>query len=336
MDKSTPLVDVMLEETATLYSSFAVNQSLKEKGLMQVTTKLTEALFDTSAEEALAKLTQGKQAGEFPHPAKDIVASSDFADISPEQLEVVKDAKTKLGLGDDVSLEEMVEATKTPIKPLTKKQAKAQKRMIKNMQGQMRSYQRQGQATHIMNKLFACSIRTPEQARQIHANKLARDELTALLGVRQADAFFGAKADTKCHDFFPKATVDANPKLMTDLQGQSRTLSEVFEYFIYKHFMILTQKAAAKIEQPLNTTVDWEAVGEVPKYIPYAEGDKLSDLAQGDVVPAKEFAVGEEVTLSKEQVAQFASNIELQHALEGRDVPAATTKYLEDLTEKAA
>ena len=167
------------------------------------------------------------------------------------------------------------------------------KHQKKSLQGYMRKAQRQAQTQHIMNKLYAHSIRTPQQARQIHAAQKAKQELIDLLGVRQADAFFAAKPGTKCHDFFPKATIEANPTLMTDLQGQSRTLEQVYEYFIYKHYMILTKEAGEIQDLDLNTSEDW-ANTKVTDYVPFEGADveakpeeteaKFDQQAQGDVV----------------------------------------------------
>lgn len=288
-----------------MLSSLAVNHALKETGIMQEITKLTESQFDEIDNAVPLR--------------PEIVGVSETTEVSltPAELEQFQSIHSQMGLGDEVSIEDMVEATKTPIAPLTKKQRKRQKYMMKNLQSQMRSYQRQGQASHIMNKLFQHSIQTPEQARQVHATQLAKAELTAALGARQAEAFFQAKPDTKCHDFFPKVTVDANPTLMTDIQGKSRTLAQVYEYYIYKHFMVLTAAAEAATPE-LTTEVDWAAIGDVPKYVPFTE-----------------LPIGEPITLTKEQVSQFTANVAATHDQEGNVVPTATAKYLEDLKEKA-
>lgn len=289
------LQQVYNEEVVKLLGSFAINNTLKEKGTMQDTTKLIEAKFDENVTPVemppsdddgtwfegedmaaiLAQPTPELQSAK----ARELIAASDLKDIPADQAALLTDIKEKMNLGEDVSLEEMVEATQTPIKPLTKKQQKQQKHLMKNLQNRMRGYQRQGQASHIMNKLFQHSIRTPEQARQVHATQLAKSEITGALGQRQADAFFQADPDTKCHDFFPKATIEANPTLMTDLQGQSRTLAQVYEYYIYKHFMLLTQKANAELEKPLDTEVNWSEVGDVPKYIPFEAKDEEASEA---------------------------------------------------------
>jgi hypothetical protein len=259
------LEKVYQNEVAILTSSFAITQSLKENGIMQDVTKQL-----------------------------DILAASEVRAITTEQRRAFDEAKVALG-GDEVvkeSLEEVVASTQTPIKPLTKKQLKQQKIMGKQMKKYLQGAQRQAQTQHILNKLYACSIRTPQQARQIQAAQLAKKELTELLGVRQAEAFFAAKENTKCHDFFPKATIEANPTLMTDVQGQSRTLEQVYEYFIYKHYMILTDAAGEKQDLDLNTSVDWENT-QVADYVAYEGADeskpeeteaKFDQLAQGDVV----------------------------------------------------
>lgn len=303
-----------------MFSSLAVNQSLKEKGIMQATTQQTEDLFDSIATVPTV----------YPTPGIDIVGASDAKEISPATLSTILDAKEKLGLGDEVSLEEMVEVTKTPIKPLTKKQQKQQKYMMKNMQSHIRSYQRKSQAQHVMSKLFNHSIRTPEQLRQVHATRNAREELTSLLGQRQADAFFAAGPDVKCHDFFPKVTVDANPKLMTDIQGQSRTLAQVYEYYIYKHVMLLAAKDETPVETPLDTEVNWAGV-EVPEY-------RAFDKPREPEWDPKEldFPIGEPIKLTENQIDQFSHNIRVQHALEGRDVPAAVEEHLQELKENSA
>lgn len=302
------LSQIYKEEAVKLFGSLAVNNSLKENGIMQDTTKLIEAKFDLAAAENVAPVApvelpadiddegtwfEGEDMAAIlaqPTPelqaakAQEIIAASATMDVKLTEKEtaVFREAHTQLGLGDDVTLTDMVEATKTPIKPLTKKQQKQQKHLMKNLQNRMRGYQRQGQASHIMNKLFQHSIRTPEQARQVHATQLAKSEITGALGQRQADAFFQADPDTKCHDFFPKATIEANPTLMTDLQGQSRTLAQVYEYYIYKHFMLLTQKANAELEKPLDTEVNWAEVGDVPKYIPFETKDEEAGEATSE------------------------------------------------------
>lgn len=258
------LEKIYRQEQASLMSGFAINNTLKEKGIMQdVTQKL------------------------------DIMAASEQQAITTEQLRAFESAKQALG-GDDVvkeSLEEVVAKTQTPTKPLTKKQLKQQKILQKQMRGYIKNAQRQAQTSHIMNKLYAHSIRTPQQARQIHAAQRAKAELTSLLGQRQAEAFFTAKPETKCHDFFPKPTVEANPTLMTDVQGQSRTLEQVYEYFIYKHYMILTKEAGEEQDLDLNLQVEWDKT-KVEDYVAYegAEVDpaaveaQLDQVAQGDVV----------------------------------------------------
>ncbi len=326
------------EKTAML-GSLAVHQSFKEKGIMQDISKLTEAQFDAapvsvSAHEAFLQDTLATR-----RAAKlDIVGATEAKEVSGETLATLLGAKEQLGLGDEVTLDEMVEATKTPIKPLTKKQQKQQKYMMKNLQKQMTQYQRKGQAQHIMAKLFGHSIRTPEQARQVHATQRAREELTSLLGVRQADAFFAAGPDVKCHDFFPKATIEANPKLMTDLQGQSRTLSQVYEYFIYKHVMLLLAKDDAKLEIPLETEVDWSNI-EVPGYVPYAGTEPTAPEAPVEVKSAdwdhEEFGVGSHVKLNTVQIDRFEENIHIQAAAEGREVSEGTIRYIAELREKA-
>lgn len=257
------LTKIYQAEAASLLGSFAINQSLKEKGIMQdVTSKL------------------------------DVMAASEEQAITREQLRAFESAKEALG-GDAVvtdSLSDVVAKTQTPIKPLTKKQLKQQKLMQKQMRGYIQNAQRKAQTSHIMNKLYAHSIRTPQQARQIHAAQKAKAELNSILGQRQADAFFAAKSETKCHDFFPKPTLDANPTLMTDTQGQSRTLEQVYEYFIYKHYMILTKEAGEVQDQDLNLQVDWTKT-EVADYVAFEEPvdvavveAQLDQPAQGDVV----------------------------------------------------
>ncbi|WDS62386.1 hypothetical protein [Pseudomonas phage D6] len=240
------LTKLYQEEQTKLFGSFAVNQSLKEKGIMQdISQKL------------------------------DIMAASEATAITQEQLRAFESAKDALG-GDEVvtdSLSDVVAATQTPVKPLTKKQAKMQKRLQQQMRGYIKNAQRQAQTSHIMNKLYAHSIRTPQQARQIHAAQLAKAELVSLLGQRQAEAFFAAKSETKCHDFFPKATVEANPTLMTDAQGQSRTLEQVYEYYIYKHYMILTEAAGEIQDQELNLQVEWDKT-KVEDYVAYEGADE--------------------------------------------------------------
>jgi hypothetical protein len=240
----------------------------------------------------------------------DIIGSTNEKQFSGGSLaEAFLEAKAKLG-GDDVvkeSLEDVVAATATnsTIKPLTKKQLKAQKHMQKNMQSYMKKAQKQAQTQHILNKLYTHSIRTPEQARQIHAAQLAKAEVVSILGQRQADAFFAAKPGTKCHDFFPKATVAANPTLMTSAQGESRTLEQVYEYFIYKHFMILTKKAETPFEGELNTSVDWENT-EVKPYVVYEGADeatKLDQTAQGDIVEEAQTETTESSYLEEEDQA---------------------------------
>jgi hypothetical protein len=212
--------------------------------------------------------------GPFTPPAE-VIGMSDEKQFSGTDLAAAfLEAKEKLG-GDAVvmdSLEDVVAATATnsTIKPPTKKQLKAQKHLQKNMQSYMKKAQKQAQTQHILNKLYTHSIRTPEQARQIHAAQLAKAEIIEKLGQRQADAFFAAKPETKCHDFFPKPTIEANPTLMTSVQGESRTLAQVYEYFIYKHFMLLTKKAETPFEGDLNTSVDW-ANAEVKPYVVYEE-----------------------------------------------------------------
>lgn len=255
------LTKIYQAEQAALFSGFAINQTLKEKGIMQDVNKTL-----------------------------DIMAASEERAISEQQLKAFASAKEALG-GDEVvkeSLEEVVAATQTPVKPLTKKQAKMQKRLQQQMRNYIKNAQRQAQTSHIMNKLYAHSIRTPQQARQIHAAQRAKAELTSLLGQRQADAFFAAKPDTKCHAFFPKPTIEANPTLMTDVQGQSRTLEQVFEYYIYKHYMILTKEAGEIQDQELNLQVDWDKT-KVDDYVAYegaetTTSEQLDQLAQGDVV----------------------------------------------------
>lgn len=317
------------EETVKMLGSLAVHQSLKEKGTMQDITKLTEAQFDAapvsvSAHEAFLQDTLASR-----RAAKlDIVGATEEKELAGVPLAIEPDR---------VELEQVLDATRTIPKAPTKKQQKQQKYMMKNLQKQMTRYQRQGQAQHIMSKLYGHSIRTPEQARQVIATKHARDELFQILGVRQADAFFSAAPDTRCHDFFPKVTVDANPKLMTDLQGKSRTLSQVYEYFIYKHVMLLLAKDNAKLEQPLDTEVDWANV-EIPGYVPYA-GEPEPKAPE---VPVKaldwdneEFGVGSHVKLNAVQIDRFAENIRIQAAAEGREVSEGTIRYIAELREKA-
>jgi hypothetical protein len=262
------LTKIHNEEIAKLHGSFVINQIFKEHGHMQ----------DVSAQ-------------------LDILAASEERAITTNQRRAFDEAKAALG-GDEVvkeSLEEVVEATQTPIKPLTKKQLKQQKIMGKQMKKYLQNAQRQAQTQHILNKLYTHSIRTPQQARQIHAAQLAKKELVEILGVRQSEAFFAAKEDTKCHDFFPKATIEANPTLMTSVQGESRTLQQVYEYFIYKHYMILTKAAGETQDLDLNTSVDWENT-KVDEYVAY-EGveepvttetvdteTQFDQIAQGDIV----------------------------------------------------
>uniref|UniRef100_A0AB39CCK8 Uncharacterized protein n=1 Tax=Pseudomonas phage RVTF4 TaxID=3236931 RepID=A0AB39CCK8_9VIRU len=233
MDKSTSLDHVMLEERAKMFSSLAINHSLKETGTMQAT--------------------------------QEIIAASQEKELNREELAALEQFREQTGI------DATAEGVQAPQKALTKKQLKAAKYAQKNMMRQLQQFQRQGQASHIMNRLFQHSIRTPEQARHIQAHDLAKLELRKILGDRQAEAFFGAKADTKTHDFFPKATIEANPKLMTSVTGEARTLSQVFEYFIYKHFMILTEKAGAEVTEPLNTSIDWATEGTIPEYKAYEE-----------------------------------------------------------------
>lgn len=246
MDKSTLLENVMSEERTRLFGSFAVHNTLKETGTMQTTNQT--------------------------------IAASVEKEVSDQALQefIAKTGITDANLDGPMGDPETYQAPK----PLTKKQLKQAKYAQKNMMAQLRGYQRQGQARHIMGKLFQHSIRTPEQARHIHAHDLAKQELVVLLGERQANAFFAANADTRTHDFFPKATIAANPKLMTAANGEARTLAEVFEYFIYKQFMILTEKANATVAEPLNTTIDWAAIGDIPQYVPY-EGDETFPREEG-------------------------------------------------------
>ena len=274
------LNNVYAKERDVMLSSFAMNQTFKENGTMQAINTITEA-----------------QAAQAVQPLEIIGATEEKVFGGTDMAKAFEEAKANLG-GDAVvgeTLADVVAATAdgTTIKPLTKKQLKAQKHMQKNLQGYMKKAQKQAQTQHILNKLYTHSIRTPEQARQIHAAQLAKAEIIEKLGQRQADAFFAAKPGTKCHDFFPKATIEANPKLMTDVQGESRTLEQVYEYFIYKHFMLLTQKAETPFEGELNTSVDW-ANTDVKPYVVYEGADveakpaeteaKFDQLAQGDVV----------------------------------------------------
>lgn len=215
-----------------------------------------------------------------------IVGASEEVSLTAGELAGLEAFRETTGVADATA-----EGVVPPARALTKKQQKAAKHAQKNMMRQIKQYQRQGQAAHIMNKLFQHSIRTPEQVRQIHAHDLAKMELRSLLGDRQAEAFFKAPADTKTHDFFPKVTIDANPKLMVAANGESRTLAQIFEYFIYKHFMLLTEKEKVEVAEPLNTSIDWAEVGDIPKYIPYEE--KAVEEAQ----PA---------TAEKEEAAQEA------------------------------
>lgn len=234
MNKSTSLDHVMSEESTRLMGSLAVHHALKENGNMQATNQI----IGSSVTKELA----------------DVKALEEF--------------RAATGI-EDANLD----GTQPPQKALTKKQQKAAKYAQKNLMKQLRGMQRQGQAQHIMGRLFQHSIRTPEQARQIHAHDRAKKELTELLGERQARAFFAANADTRCHDFFPKATIEMNPKLMTAANGESRTLAQVFEYFIYKHFQILSKEAEVltPAATELNLSIDWDAIGDIPKYIPHEE-----------------------------------------------------------------
>ena len=284
-DEELVLFHEYLDEQNKLLSSFAINQTFKETGTMQaINTQLNKFTMAESA-QAIANEAIAVDAGvpyntEGEFKPLEIIGSTDVKSISGGDLaKAFEEAKANLG-GDEIvidSLEDMVAATATnsTIKPPTKKQLKAQKHMQKNMQSYMKKAQKQAQTQHILNKLYTHSIRTPEQARQIHAAQLAKAEIIEKLGQRQADAFFAAKPGTKCHDFFPKATVAANPTLMTSLQGESRTLEQVYEYFIYKQFMLLTKKAETPFEGDLNTSVDW-ANTEVKPYVVYEGAEELT------------------------------------------------------------
>lgn len=249
LDKSTSLDHVMSEERLKMFSSLAVNNSLKEHGLMQAINPIIGA----SQELQLASAESSA--------LEQFIETTGIADANTDGVQ-------------------------PPARALTKKQQKAAKYAQKNLMRQIKGMQRQGQANHIMQKLFQHSVRTPEQARHIHAHDLAKTELRDLLGPRQAEAFFSANADTRTHDFFPKATIAANPKLLTAANGEARTLAQVFEYFIYKHFMILTEKAGVQVEEALNTTIDWSAVGDIPKYVPYEE--TASEEAPTETAEAEE------------------------------------------------
>jgi hypothetical protein len=267
-------LNVMDGAQAAEFASISANRPIISSGAVHASVP-KDFVYDTE--------------GTFLKPVE-IIGMTDEKNFSGASLaEAFLQAKESLG-GDDVvkeSLEDVVAATATnsTIKPLTKKQLKAQKHMQKNMQGYMKKAQKQAQTQHILNKLYTHSIRTPEQARQIHAAQLAKAEIVSILGQRQADAFFAAKPGTKCHDFFPKATVAANPTLMTSVQGESRTLEQVYEYFIYKHFMLLSKKAETPFEGDLNTSVDWENT-EVKPYVVYegAETTQIDPDAKGDDV----------------------------------------------------
>lgn len=280
------------KEATTLMASFAVNHQLKEKGIMNQALDIVAAselqpvaLGNVNSLLAGGVSTMQDPSAIAPYSAEgNLKEAALFDGITPEVTSAYNSAKEALG-GDNVvidSLADAVAATQTPRKPLTKKQAKQQKLMAKQMRGYLKNAQRQAQTQHIMNRLYAHSIRTPQQARQIHAAQRAKDELTAKLGQRQADAFFAAKPETKCHSFFPKATVEANPTLMTDAQGESRTLTQVYEYYIYKHYMLLTKEAEEVLPsaEDLNLAVDWTTT-EVKEFTPY---DLTEELAQGDVV----------------------------------------------------
>lgn len=312
------LTKVYHEEEAKLLSSFAVNQTFKENGTMQEINRVTMAQSAKALEsevgsawlegqdmlDVLAQPTQELQAAK----AQEIIGRTDEKALSPDLAAAFLQAKESLG-GDEVvvdSLSDVVAATAdgTTIKPPTKKQLKAMKHMQKNMQSYMKKAQKQAQTQHILNKLYTHSIRTPEQARQIHAAQLAKAEIIEKLGQRQADAFFAAKPGTKCHDFFPKATIAANPSLMTSVNGESRTLEQVYEYFIYKQFMLLTKKAEVPFEGDLNTSVDW-ANTEVKPYVVYEGADavQLDQQAQGDIVEEAQTEAAESSYTEEEDLA---------------------------------
>lgn len=200
---------------------------------------------------------------------------------------VCKDMTDQLDIVASSELQDVVAQTATPVAPLTKKQKKQMKYAQKNMMGRLRTMQRQGQSQHIMGKLSNHVHYTPEQIIQLKAGNAAKEELALILGPRQAEAFFTAKADTLCHDFFPAPTVAANPTLMTAADGTSRTLAQVYEYFIYKHHMLLTNGAGTK--ETLQLSEDWATSDikqldiPVEAVTPVESAEELDQTAQGDI-----------------------------------------------------
>lgn len=174
-------------------------------------------------------------------------------------------------------LKDVAAATASKVVP-TKKQLKQQKYAKKNMMAQLRDIQRKGQSQHIMSKLGTHVHHTPEQIIQLRAGNAAHEELSLILGPRQAEAFFAAKSDTLTTDFFPAATIHANPTLMLAKDGSARTLAQVYEYYIYKHYMLLTKETTADVPA-LGLSEDWSAA-PVAEY----QAIEVAEAAQFDVV----------------------------------------------------
>jgi hypothetical protein len=137
---------------------------------------------------------------------------------------------------------------KALLDPKSKKGKKASKKKQRGLTRQVQGMHRQLQAQHIMARLTECRILTPEEKLIKRAEQLAKDELNTILGERQAAAFFRSKPDTLASAFFSAATYDLNPKLMSTEAGTSRTLTEIYEYFIYKHANKLMITTGGQVE----------------------------------------------------------------------------------------
>jgi hypothetical protein len=230
------------EEYLSMLSSFAINKSLNKDVLQMLPQEKTPLTeFSSKMDAALAE--------------REIVGASEIKEVAT-------------ALADNG-------------KPLSKKERRAKKHAKKNMMGQLRTMQRQGQARHI-NALLSKRVHyTEEQQLQLRAGHNAQEDLRNIMGPRQSEAFFAAKADTLCTDFFPAPTIKANPVLMIAADGSSRTLAQVYEYFIYKHHCLLVKNADDAKE--IGMSEAWDKIQPTP-FVALEEAPSLDEVAQGDVV----------------------------------------------------